>query len=58
MRLRPGPDVAVMAFAPDHEAPHTAEMEPISSSIWMKAPLWSGSSFARFSMISDEGVMG
>jgi len=33
MRLYPGPEVAVIAFAPAHDAPITAAMEAISSSI-------------------------
>ena len=35
IRLKPGPEVAVTALAPAHTEPMTAEMEAISSSIWM-----------------------
>ena len=58
MRLKPGPDVAVSAFWPASEAPHTAAMEAISSSIWMKVPPTSGMRRASVSAISVEGVMG
>jgi hypothetical protein len=34
MRLKPGPDVAVIDKVPPHEAPITADIAPISSSIW------------------------
>jgi hypothetical protein len=33
MRLKPGPEVAVMDFMPPYEAPMTAAIEAISSSI-------------------------
>jgi hypothetical protein len=33
IKLNPGPEVAVIAFAPAQEAPITAEREAISSSI-------------------------
>jgi hypothetical protein len=33
IRLNPGPDVAVIAFSPVHEAPMTLPIEAISSSI-------------------------
>ena len=55
---KPGPEVAVMARAPPMEAPVTAAMEAISSSIWMKTPPTLGSSRAMCSAISEEGVMG
>ena len=38
MSEKPGPLVAVMDFAPVQEAPMTAEMEAISSSIWTNRP--------------------
>ena len=58
IRLKPGPEVAVIALAPAQAAPITAEMEAISSSIWMKTPPISGSRTAMRSIISLEGVMG
>ena len=48
-----------MALRPASDAPMTAPMEAISSSIWMKTPSESwGSRLAIVSMISVEGVMG
>ena len=58
MREKPGPEVAVMARAPVQEAPTTAAMEAISSSIWMKTPFAFGSLRAMCSATSVEGVMG
>jgi len=58
MRLKPGPEVAVMAFAPAQLAPMTAPSEAISSSIWMAMPLCWGSLLARCSAISVAGVIG
>jgi hypothetical protein len=34
MRLKPGPEVAVIDLAPLQEAPRMAAIEPSSSSIW------------------------
>ena len=59
IKENPGPDVAVIAFAPAQAAPMTAPMDPISSSIWMN--IRSAIRAKRFdicSMISVEGVMG
>jgi hypothetical protein len=58
IKLKPGPEVAVIALAPVHEAPMTAEIEAISSSIWIKTPLTALSRTAILSIISLEGVMG
>ena len=58
MSEKPGPEVAVSALAPASEAPMTAAMEAISSSIWMKWPPTAGRRRARTSAISVEGVMG
>ena len=58
MRLNPGPEVAVSAFSPAREAPHTAEMLAISSSIWRNEPPTSGMRRDSVSAISVEGVMG
>ncbi len=58
MRLKPGPEVAVMLFMPPHEAPSTAAMDAISSSICIKVPPTSGSLTERCSAISVAGVMG
>jgi len=58
MRLNPGPDVAVMAFAPAQLAPMTALSAANSSSICMAIPPVCGSLFARCSAISVAGVIG
>ncbi len=58
IKLMPGPEVAVMAFAPAQAAPMTEEMEPISSSICIKVPPTSGSRWTMRIMISPAGVMG
>jgi hypothetical protein len=58
IKENPGPLVAVMAFAPATDAPITAAKLAISSSIWMNFPPTRGSSLARTSAISVEGVMG
>ena len=58
MRLKPGPEVAVMALAPAQLAPMTAPREASSSSIWMAMPSSWGSLSARCSAISLAGVMG
>jgi len=50
--------VAVILFTPVREAPITAPKLAISSSIWIKTPPASGSSFAIISIISVAGVMG
>jgi len=58
IRLIPGPEVAVMAFRPPQDAPMTAAMEAISSSIWRKVPPTTGSRSASRSATSVAGVMG
>ena len=58
MRLNPGPDVAVIAFAPAQLAPMTALSAASSSSICMAIPPVWGSLFARCSAISVAGVIG
>jgi len=58
IRLKPGPDVAVSAFLPASEAPQTAAMLAISSSIWMKVPPTWGRRLASTSAISVDGVIG
>lgn len=58
IRLKPGPEVAVMARNPPQDAPTTAEIAPISSSIWRYLPFISGSLLAMISAISDAGVIG
>ena len=58
IREKPGPDVAVIASSPVSAAPMQAQMEAISSSIWMKTPPTCGSSHAIASMISELGEMG
>jgi len=58
MSENPGPLVAVMAFTPASDAPMTAPMLAISSSIWMKVPPRAGSLRAMCSAISEAGVMG
>ncbi len=55
---KPGPDVAVAALSPPSDAPMTAAIEAISSSIWMKMPPTSGSLPDSASATSDDGVMG
>ena len=47
-----------MALTPASEAPITAPMEAISSSIWMKVPSTAGSRQDMTSLISVAGVMG
>ena len=58
MSEKPGPDVAVSALAPASEAPITAPIEAISSSICMKWPPTCGSRRDSASAISVEGVIG
>ena len=55
---KPGPLVAVNALAPASEAPITAAMEAISSSICTYMPPSAGMRFAHSSAISEEGVIG
>src|SRR5450759_342887 len=54
----PGPLVAVMALTPPIEAPITAAIEAISSSICTNTPSTSGNWRASRSAISDDGVIG
>jgi hypothetical protein len=58
MRLKPGPDVAVTAIAPASPAPAAAWIDPISSSICMKAPPRLGTMIEARVAISDAGVIG
>ena len=58
IRLKPGPEVAVMVLAPVQAAPMIEAMAAISSSIWMKVPPTSGRRSAMCSAISVAGVMG
>ncbi len=58
MRESPGPEVALIAFAPAYDAPRTAQMEAISSSHWMVMPPTWGSFAESHSRMSDAGVMG
>ncbi len=55
---KPGPLVAVIAFAPASDAPITAPRLAISSSIWMNVPSTCGSLTESCSAISVAGVMG
>ena len=57
-RENPGPEVAVSDFDPASEAPMTAPMAAISSSIWMKTPPNFGSITDSSSAISEDGVIG
>jgi hypothetical protein len=57
-RENPGPLVAVRLFLPTREAPITAAIAPISSSIWIKAPPAFGRRRDRNSAISVDGVIG
>jgi hypothetical protein len=58
MRLKPGPDVAVIDREPPQEAPITADIAPISSSIWRYVPPTLGRLSAIISAISEAGVIG
>ncbi len=58
IKLKPGPDVAVIDSAPPHELPMTADMAPISSSICTYLPPTRGNSTDIISAISEAGVMG
>jgi hypothetical protein len=55
---KPGPLVAVITLRPVSEAPMMAQIEAISSSIWMNRPPIRGSRKARCSAISVDGVIG
>jgi hypothetical protein len=57
-RENPGPLVAVMLLTPARDAPITAPMEAISSSIWIKVPPRAGRRQLIISLISVAGVMG
>ena len=54
----PGPLVAVIAFTPPIDAPITAAIEAISSSICTNTPPSGGSSLDMRSATSDDGVIG
>ena len=58
IRVKPGPDVAVMARAPPQLAPMTALMEASSSSICMNTPPAANILSDRYSGISVAGVIG
>ena len=58
MSEKPGPEVAVSGLVPASEAPITAAIEAISSSIWMKWPPTCGRRRESTSAISVEGVIG
>ncbi len=59
MSEKPGPLVAVIALTPPIDAPMTAAIDAISSSIWTKTPASGGSSFDDIrSATSDDGVIG
>jgi hypothetical protein len=55
---KPGPDVAVSALTPASDAPMTALIEAISSSICMKWPPTWGMRRDSTSAISVDGVIG
>src|SRR5579884_489387 len=54
----PGPDVAVIAFAPANDAPTTAPIAASSSSVCSDVPPIFGSHSPRRWRTSDEGVIG
>ncbi len=58
IRLKPGPDVAVMALTPVQLAPITDANDAISSSIWSIIPPTCGRCTAKCSAISLAGVIG
>ena len=58
IRDTPGPEVAVMARRPAQAAPQTPAMAEISSSVCKNLPPVRGRFLARYSMISEEGVIG
>jgi len=55
MSEKPGPDVAVMAFAPARLAPTRAHTELISSSNWIAR---TSGRLTRYCRTSEAGVMG
>src|SRR5512147_1689134 len=55
---KPGPLVAVSALAPASDAPTTAAIEAISSSICRYTPPSAGSLVEHASAISEDGVIG
>ena len=58
MRQSPGPDVAVIAFAPAYDAPRHAAMAAISSSAWITLPPNAGRCFIMNSSTWVAGVIG
>jgi hypothetical protein len=58
MRENPGPDVELMDFAPEQDAPKRAAILAISSSIWIYKPPTSGNLLDILSATSVAGVMG
>jgi hypothetical protein len=58
IREKPGPLVAVNALAPAREAPMTAAMLAISSSICRQTPPTFSMTLEHSSAISEDGVMG
>ncbi len=58
IRLKPGPEVAVIDLTPPQLAPIIEQMEAISSSICRKVPPKVGSLSAILSAISLAGVIG
>jgi hypothetical protein len=58
MSENPGPLVAVILFTPASEAPITAPILEISSSIWIKVPPTWGNRTDKISPISEAGVIG
>jgi hypothetical protein len=58
IREKPGPLVAVIDFAPARDAPITAPILAISSSIWINVPSTAGNRCDITSAISVAGVIG
>jgi hypothetical protein len=58
IRLKPGPDVAVIDLAPAQDAPIAEQIELISSSICMHTPPTSLNLHEILSIISVAGVIG
>ena len=58
IKERPGPEVAVIDFAPAKEAPTTAPMAASSSSVCTQVPPIFGSQSASNCRTSVEGVIG
>ena len=58
IRDRPGPDVAVIAFAPANDAPITTPIADSSSSVCTHVPPIFGSHSPRKCSTSDDGVIG